>query len=129
MHGLDALDREVDQQRACEIEQRKEIEIRRKAQALSNRRRNEAPDKVACDIPGDVSGERVASIHRAALLAQIGKRQGKGRGHANALHDTKRGEDDKIWRNRKEAYRDREEKEARQNTRPAIDVRAEGSDH
>src|SRR6516165_5342335 len=122
MHGLDALDREVDQQRACEIEQGKEIEIRRKAQTLSNRRRNEAPDKVACDIPRDVSGERVASIHRAALLAQIGKRQGKGRGHANALHYTKHRERGKVWRDRKQACRDREEKEAYQNTRSAIDV-------
>jgi hypothetical protein len=78
MHGLHALDREVDQQRARKIEQGKEIEIRRQAQIVGQSRRDETPDQVACDVPRDVGGKRAASVHRAAPLAEIGKRQRKG---------------------------------------------------
>src|SRR5215831_6332739 len=43
MHGRDAFDRKVNQQRACEIEQGKEIEIRYKAKIVSDGCRNQTP--------------------------------------------------------------------------------------
>jgi hypothetical protein len=127
-HGLDALDGEVDQERASEIEHGKEIEVGREAQIVGYGRRDETPDQITCDVPRDVGRECAAGIHRAALLAQIGKSECKGRGYAEALHDAKNGEGGKVRRDRKQACWDRKQKEACQNAHPAVDVRTDGSD-
>ena len=87
MHRLDALDREINQHRAGEIEQREEIEIRCQAEAVGDRGGNQPADQVARDIAGDIGRERAAGVHRAALFAEIGERQRKRRRHAQALRD------------------------------------------
>ena len=110
MHRLDALDGEIDQHRAGEIEQREEIEIRRQAEIVGDRGRDQPADQIAGDVAGDVGGERAAGIHRAALLAEIGQRQREGRRHAQALRDAQHREDGEVGRDREQRGRDREQR-------------------
>ena len=69
--------------------------------------RYQPADQVARDIAGDVAGERAAGVHRAALFAEIGKRQREGRRHAEPLHDPQDREGGEIRRHREQRGRDR----------------------
>jgi hypothetical protein len=82
MHRLDALDGEIDQGGTDEIEHRKEVEVGGEAERVRDRGRDQPSDQVARDISGDVSRERTAGVHGAALFAEISERQCKGRRHA-----------------------------------------------
>ena len=96
MHRAYALDGEVHQDRAGEIESCEEIKIRRQSKGVHDRCGNQPADQVARDVSGNVGRKRAACIHRTALFAEIGQRQRECRCHAQALGDPKDGEHGKI---------------------------------
>ena len=118
----------IDEHSACEIECREEVEIRGETEVVRNRRRYETANEVARDIASDVGGEGATGVGCAALLAQICKRERKGRCHANALRDAQRSEGGEIRCNREQRGRDREGGQADQDAKPAVDTLAEQGD-
>ncbi|MHC2369396.1 hypothetical protein ACVIQT_004044 [Bradyrhizobium diazoefficiens] len=62
------------------------------------------------------------------MLAEIGEGEREGRCHAQALRDPQSGEDAKIWRDRQQARRHRQQREAEQDAGPPVDMRAEEAD-
>ena len=129
VHRLDALDGEVDQHRAGKIEQREEVEVRGQSERIDQCGRHQPPDQIAGDVAGDIGGERAACIHRTALLAEIGQRQRKRRGHAEALRDAQDREHGEIGGARQQRGGDREQDQADENAEPAVDMRAQEADH
>jgi hypothetical protein len=61
VHRLDALDGEVDQHRAGEIEQREEVEVRGQPERIDHGGRHQPSDQIAGDVAGDVGRERAAA--------------------------------------------------------------------
>ena len=98
MHRFDVLDGEIDQRGTGEIEQRKEVEVGRQPERVGDRSRDQPANQITCHISGDVSRERAAGVYGAALFAEIGECQRKGRRHAQTLGDPQQGEDRKIGR-------------------------------
>ncbi len=49
----------------------------------------EAADQIARHVAGDVGGERGGRVRGAVMLAEISQGEGKGRRHAQALHDAR----------------------------------------
>lgn len=86
LHRRRARDGKVDQDGACKIERREEIEMPSQTQVIGQGRRNQATDQVAGDVAGDIGGERAPGIRRAAFLPEIGQRQCESRRHAQSLH-------------------------------------------
>jgi hypothetical protein len=56
------------------------------------------------------------------VLAEIGKREGEGRGHAQALHHAQKGEDGEIGRVGEERRRNRQQDEADQDAAAPVDA-------
>ena len=67
---------------AREIQRGKEIKVRRQPEMIGDASRDQPPDQVARHIAGNIGSERAGGVHRAAFLAEIGEREGKGRCHA-----------------------------------------------
>ena len=103
------LDGEIDEGGAEQIERGEEIEIGGEAEMVGDGRRDQAPDQVAGDIAGDVGRERARRVGRAVVLAEIGKREGEGRRHAEPLRHAKQGEGGEIGRMSEQSGRDREQ--------------------
>jgi hypothetical protein len=85
--------------------------------------------QIARDITGDIGGERAASIHRAALLSEIGQRQRENRRHAQTLRDAEDREQGEIGRDGEQGGWNGKENETQENAEPTIDMRAQKSDH
>ena len=117
VHRLDALNGEVHQHRAGQIEQREEVEVRRQPERVDDRGRHQPSDQIAGDVAGDIGRKRAAGVHRAALFAEIGQRQRKGRRHAQALQDAKDREGGEVRRARQQRGGDREQNETRRECR------------
>jgi hypothetical protein len=107
----------------------KEVEVRGQPERIDDRGRHQPPDQIAGDVAGDVGRERAACIHLIALLAEIGQRQRKGRGHAEALRNTQDREHTEIGGARQQRGGNREQNQAQENAEPAVDVRAQEADH
>ena len=99
----------VNKHRAHEIERRKEVEIRGKAEVVSDRRRDQPANQIACDIASDVGGKSAASVGCTALLAQISERECECGCHTKALQDPEHSECGQIRCNREQRGRDRED--------------------
>ena len=90
--------------------------------------RDQPSDQVARNIAGDVGGEGRGRILRAVMLAEIGKGEGEGRGHAQALQDTQNRKCGEVWCVSEQRRRDREQHEADENAAPPVDAAREIAD-
>ena len=122
------MDGEIHQNRAGEIQQSEEIEIRCQPEGVHDRCGNQAADQVARDVAGDIGRKRATGIHRTALLAEIGQRQRERRCHAQALRDAKNREYSEVGRNRQQGRGNSEQGETQENAEPPIDVLTEKPD-
>ena len=108
-HWRGLRDGVIDEHRAREIERRKEVEIRGKAEVVSDRGRHQAANEIARDIAGDVGGKGATGVGGAALLAQISEREREGGCHTKALQNPEHSECGQIRYNREQRGRDRED--------------------
>jgi len=92
---------------------------------VGDARGHQPADQVARDIAGDVGGERAARVHRAAFLAEIGKRERECGGHAEPLCDPQDRECREVRRGRQQSGRNGEHAKAHQNPEAPVDPPAE----
>ena len=124
LHGRGLMHREVDQQRAGQVESREDVEVRGQAQVIGERRRDQPADQIARDIARDVGGEGAGRVGGAVFLAEIGERQRECRGHEDALHDAQQREGAEPGRHGQQRRRYGEQREADQDAEPAVDAPA-----
>jgi hypothetical protein len=126
--GGGLLHGEINKQGAEQIEDGKEVEIGGEPEMVGDTGRDQPADQIARHVAGDVGGEGRRRILRAVMLAEIGKRQGEGRRHAQALHHAQDGKDGEVGRVGEERRRDRQQDEADQDAAAPVDAAREISD-
>ena len=89
---------------------------------------DQPPDQIARHIAGDVGGKGGSRIPRAVMLAEIGKGEGEGRRHAEALQDAQDRKGGEARRVGEQRRRDRQQHEADQDAAPAVDAAGEIAD-
>ena len=89
---------------------------------------DQPPDQIARNVAGDVGGKRAGRVGGAVMLAEIGKREGEGGGHAQPLRHAEQSEGGEVWRMRKQSGRDREHEQAEQDAHAPVDRAAEIAD-
>src|SRR5439155_21164204 len=107
-HRWSPAEREIDENRAGEIERGKEIEVTGEPEVIDERGRHEASEEVARDIPRDIRREGAGGIGGAATFGQIRQRQRERRRHAQPLRDAQQGKCREVGRDGKQGGRERE---------------------
>ena len=127
-HRLRAAEVKKTEHGAGEVERGQDIEVRRQAEMVGERRRHQAAEQVARDVAGDVGREGAGRVRSAALFGEVRERQREGRRHEKALGDAQRREGGEVGRHREQGGRDREQRQADQDAAPAVDLPAEKGD-
>ena len=127
-HGLHPGQRHVSKRRAGKVQGGEEIEGRFRAGIAGDGGGAEAADQIGGDSAGHISGERAGRVGLAAALAQIGKREREGAGHAEALNDPQQREDGEIGRRSEQCGRNGEQGEAEPDSPTSVDPGAQRTD-
>jgi hypothetical protein len=111
-----------------EVQRGEGEKVSREAEVVGEEGGRKPAEKIARDIAGDVGGEGARDVAGASVLAEIGERQGEGRGHAEALRDAQGPEYGEVWREGEERSRDRKRAQAHDHAHPAVDALREDCD-
>jgi len=95
---------------------------------IGDRGRQKSAEKIAGDVSGDIGGQCAGGVRSAAMLRQIGHREGKGRCHEHALGDAQASEREQIRRHCQKRSRNCEQGQADPDAFLSVDLLAKPRD-